>query len=132
MRDSEAAKAQLDLYLEKQAALFSELKDTYDLDDADAVERSIYRGDINLEWFEQREVSYAADIVRCQQMLVRAFALLETGDQKSLHNANKAFETLVSEARRIRKDKSEDIRKAQEVISELDKMICICDEHRRK
>ena len=39
---------------------------------------------------------------------------LEKGDKKSLHNAKKAFETLVRDARRIKDDKMADIQKAQE------------------
>ena len=47
------------------------------------------------------------------------------------HNANKALETLVREARKIRKDKEEDVKKAQEVISLMNEIIDVCDAHRK-
>ena len=64
-------------------------------------------------------------------MLVHALELIETGDKKSAHNANKALETLVREARKIRKDKEEDVKKAQEVISLMNEIIDVCDAHRK-
>lgn len=69
-------------------------------------------------------------MVRYQQLLVRALTILEQGDKKSLHNDKKAFETLVRDARRIKDDKMADIQKAQEVISLMDEIIQVCDNHR--
>ena len=62
----------------------------------------------------------------------KQLALLKAGDKKSVHNANKALETLVREARKVRKERTEDIQKAQEVISLMDEIINVCDEHRQK
>ena len=108
------------------------IKDDYDFEDATDVESAIDDEDVSLEWEEYREIDYADSSVRCQQMLVDALELLETGDKKSVHNANKALETLVREARKVRKERTEDIQKAQEVISLMDEIINICDEHRQK
>jgi len=38
---------------------------------------------------------------------------------------------LVREARKIRKDKEEDVKKAQEVISLMNEIIDVCDAHRK-
>lgn len=132
MTSLETAKKQLDLLVEKKNDLLLRIKDDYDLEDATDAENAIDDGEISLEWEECREIDYADSSVRCQQMLVDALALLETGDKKAVHNANKALETLVREARKVRKERTEDIQKAQEVISLMDEIINMCDEHRHK
>ena len=48
-----------------------------------------------------------------------------------MHNANKAFDELVHEVRRIKKKRNEDIQKAQEVIALMDEIIQVCDEHKK-
>jgi hypothetical protein len=121
---------------EKKASLLLEFKDTYDLDaeyyeDSDAIENGLLCGEIDLEWKDARDLDYADSMVRYQQLLVRALTILAQGDKKSLHNANKAFETLVRDARRIKDDKMADIQKAQEVISFMDEIIQACDSHRK-
>ena len=78
------------------------------------------------------EIDYADSSVRCQQMLIHALELLESGDKKSVHNANKALETLVRAARKVRKEKTEDIQKAQEVVSLMNEIINTCDDLRHK
>ena len=130
------AKEKLDLLIQKQEEILLTIKEDYDLDDedcedAESVQNAIACGDITLEWEENRDIDYADDAVRCQQMLVHALELIETGDKKSAHNANKALETLVREARKIRKDKEEDVKKAQEVISLMNEIIDVCDAHRK-
>ena len=136
MNSLETAKERLDLLIKNQVQLLLTIKEDYDLDDedcedAESVQSAINCGDITLEWDENRDVDYADDAVRCQQMLVRALELLETGDKKSAHNANKALETLVRDARKIRKDKEEDVKKAQDVISLMNEIIDVCDAHRK-
>ena len=132
MNSLETAKKKSALLAEKKNDLLLRIKDDYDLEDATDVESAIDDEDVSLEWEEYREIDYADSSVRCQQMLVDALALLETGDKKAVHNANKALETLVREARKVRKERMEDIQKAQEVISLMDEIINICDEHRQK
>lgn len=132
MNDLEAAKQKLELLVEKKDGLLLRIKDDYDLEDVADVESAIDDQDVSLEWEEYREIDYADSSLRCQQMLVHALELLEAGDKKSVHNANKALETLVREARKVRKERTEDIQKAQEVISLMDEIINVCDEHRRK
>lgn len=136
MNSLDTAKERLDLLLQKQEEILLTIKEDYDLDDeacedAESVQAAIDCGDITLEWDENRDVDYADDAVRCQQMLVRALELLEVGDKKSTHNANKALEILVREARRVRKDKTEDVKKAQEIISLMNEIIDVCDAHRK-
>ena len=132
MNSLETAKSQLVLLVEKKNDLLLRIKDDYDLEDVTEVESAIDDEDVSLEWEECREIDYAGSSVRCQQMLVDALELLETGDKKSVHNANKALETLVREARKVRKERTEDIQKAQEVISLMDEIINVCDDHRQK
>jgi len=132
MNPLETAKEKLELLVQKKDDLLLRIKEDYDLDDVTDVESAIDDQDVSLEWEEYREIDYADSSVRCQQMLVDALELLETGDKKSVHNANKALETLVREARKVRKERTEDIQKAQEVISLMDEIINVCDEHRQK
>lgn len=92
----------------KQEEFLLNIRDVYELDEdycdsTGAVEDCIYGGDITLEWSNSRDFDYIDDMIRCQQMLVRALELFEQGDKKLLHNANKALEALVRETRRIKK-----------------------------
>ena len=132
MNSLETAKKKSALLAEKKNDLLLRIKDDYDLEDATDVESAIDDEDVALEWEECREIDYADSSLRCQQMLVDALELLEAGNKKSVHNANKALETLVREARKIRKEKTKDIQKAQEVISLMDEIINVCDEYRQK
>lgn len=132
MSSLQTAKKKLEILEEKKTDLLLRIKDDYDLEDATDVESAIDDQDVSLEWEEYREIDYADSSLRCQQMLVDALELLETGDKKAVHNANKALETLVREARKVRKERTEDIPKAQEVISLMDEIIHVCDDHRQK
>ena len=136
MNSLETAKERLDLLIKNQVQLLLTIKEDYDLDDedcedAESVQSGINCGDITLEWDENRDIDYADEAVRCQQMLVRALELVEAGDKKSAHNANKALETLVRTARKVKKDKTEDVKKAQEIISLMNEIIDVCDAHRK-
>ena len=71
-------------------------------------------------------------MIDCQKALLDTLKMAETGDKKALHNANKAFEELIHEARRIKKKRKEDIDKAQEAIDFMDEIIKACDQHREK
>lgn len=103
-----------------------------DYNDLGVIEDEILSGDIVLEWFEHRDLAYIGDMIDCQKALLDTLKMAETGDKKALHNANKAFEELVYEARHIKKKRNEDIQKAQEVISLMDEIIKVCDEYRKK
>ena len=116
--------------------LLTEVKQECNLDneeynDLGVIEDEILSGDIILEWFEHRDLAYISNMIDCQKALLDTLKMAETGDKKALHNANKAFEELVCEARRIKKKRKEDIQKAQEVIALMDEIIKICDEHRK-
>ena len=99
--------------------------------DLDVIEDEILSGELFLEWFDQRDFTYINDMIGCQQALLETLKVAENEDKKSLHNANKAFEELVHEARRIKKKRNEDIQKAKETIALIDEIIKICDEHRK-
>jgi hypothetical protein len=71
-------------------------------------------------------------MISCQRALLDTLKIAEKGDEKSLHNANKAFEELIHEARRIKKKRKGDIDKAQEAIDFMDEIIKACDQHRKK
>jgi hypothetical protein len=102
-----------------------------DYNDLDVIEDEILSEEIILEWFEHRDLAYIGDMIDCQKALIDMLKMAETGDKKALHNANKAFDELVHEARRIKKKRNEDIQKAQEVIALMDEIIKICNEHRK-
>lgn len=84
-----------------------------------------------LGWIDSRDAEYIDEITSCQQLLVDALAMLCSGDKKSIHNANKAIEKIVREARGIRKERLEDVRRAQEVIDIMDRIIGVCDDTRK-
>ena len=105
--------------------------DNEEYDALDTIEGDILSGDIILEWFEHRDFAQISDMIDCQKALLDTLKVAETGDKKALHNANKAFEELLHEARRIKKKRSEDIQKAQDVIALMNEIIQVCDEHRK-
>lgn len=127
----EQAKEQLAEYEEKQKSIISEIKESYIEDGFDEDEIDIDTGivvDGALRWDELRDIDYIDDVVSCQELLVRALEIFEQKDKKSLHNANKAFETLVRSARRIKKARIEDIQQAQNVIDVMNEIIKVCNE----
>ena len=105
--------------------------DNEEYDALDTIEGDILSGDIILEWFEHRDFAYISDMIDCQKALLDTLKVAETGDKKALHNANKAFEELLHEARRIKKKRNEDIQKAQDVIALMNEIIQVCDKHRK-
>ena len=105
--------------------------DNEEYNDLDVIEDEVLSGDIILEQFEHRDLAYISNMIDCQKALLDTLKMAETGDKKALHNANKAFEELVCEARRIKKKRNEDIQKAHEVIALMDEIIKVCDEHKK-
>ena len=105
--------------------------DNEEYNDLGVIEDEILSGDIILEWVEHRDLAYIGDMIDCQKALIDMLKIAETGDKKALHNANKAFDELVHEVRRIKKKRNEDIQKAQEVIALMDEIIQVCDEHKK-
>lgn len=136
MKNFEDALKQFELFKKKQFDLLLEIKDVYDLDDclyeeSDSIKEEIDAGDIELEWFESRDLNYIDDILRCYQMLMDALKLSENGNKRDSHNAEKSLETLMRIAREIKKSANDDIKKAQEVINAMDEIINVCDLYRK-
>ena len=127
----------LESLVKARIAFLTEVKQECNLNDEDynnidVIEDEILSGELFLEWFDQRDLAYINDMIGCQQALLKTLKVAENEDKKSLNNANKTFEELVNEARRIKKKRNEDIQKAQETIELMDEIIRICDEHRKK
>ena len=127
----------LESLVKARIAFLTEVKQECNLNDEDynnidVIEDEILSGELFLEWFDQRDLAYINDMIGCQQALLKTLKVAENEDKKSLHSANKTFEELVNEARRIKKKRNEDIQKAQETIELMDEIIRICDEHRKK
>ena len=113
------------------------IKENYDLDDEDyddleRVEDEIASGEIMLEWRENRDYDQLDSLIAAQKLLISDLELLQKGNPKAVHNANKAFEELVRYARRVKKEAKDDIAKSQEFISSIDEIIRVCDENRKK
>ena len=128
--------SKLEFLVKKREAFLEEIKQEFDLDDEEynnleTVEDEILSGELLLEWFDHRDLAYINDMISCQRALLDTFKIAEKGDEKSLHNANKAFEELIHEARRIKKKRKGDIDKAQEAIDFMDEIIKACDQHRK-
>lgn len=129
-------KEQLEVLKERKREFLFERRDIYELDEEDCESEedildTLYSGDIFPEWYELRDIEYLDSMISGKKLLIRAIELYEKNNSKSLHNANKAFETLVGDLRRIKKEKRDDIEKAQEVIDTIDEIISICDEYRK-
>ena len=129
--------SKLEFLVKKREAFLEEIKQEFDLDDEEynnleTVEDEMLSGELLLEWFDHRDLTYINDMISCQRALLDTLKNAEEGDKKSLHNANKAFEELIHEARRIKKKRKEDMDKAQEAIDFMDEIIKACDQHREK
>ncbi len=129
-------KEQLDILEERKRDFLLEMKDFYELDEEDYeteedIQDGMCNGDIFPEWYHLRDIEYLDRMIQGKKFLARAIEVYEKGDKKSLHNANKAFEVIVGDLRRIKKEKKEDIKKAQEVIDTIDEIINVCDEYRK-
>lgn len=135
MNNLEQAKKLLAEYEKKQAELISDIKQEYDdvdfYEDDDELLGAIFDGSLAIAWQDDRKLEYWQSIVHCQEMLVHALEMLEQNDKKAAHNANKAFENLVHEARMIKKFRTKDIQLAQNVIEVMNDIIKDCDEIRK-
>ncbi|MBO7195869.1 MAG: hypothetical protein J6V80_00885, partial [Clostridia bacterium] len=105
--------SKLEFLVKKREAFLEEIKQEFDLDDEEynnleTVEDEMLSGELLLEWFDHRDLTYINDMISCQRALLDTLKNAEEGDKKSLHNANKAFEELIHEARRIKKKRKED------------------------
>lgn len=128
----ETEKKRLAAYKKRRAALFRKLKEDYGIED-ESYEDLTYG---ELEWEDYRDLKYADDMVMFQTRLVRAFELSEEKENEALRNADPYFEQdvdlfdfgfLAREARRIQKERADDMKQAQSVIDALDEIIKTCD-----
>lgn len=133
MENLKHAEEKLAEYEKKSAELFSKLKEAYHLGDEqpdDIKLGNIFDSDgdeIALEWTERRDIDYADVLVAFQRQFVRLLSSATSGDKDELNTAERR-EVLVSEARRVRAAREDDIRKAEEVVSAMDEIIAACDE----
>ena len=135
MENLKHAEEKLAEYEKKSEELFSKLKEAYHLGDEqpdDIKLGNIFDNDgdeIVLEWSERRDIEYADDLVTLQRQFVK---LLDsaTADDKNELNTAKRREVLVSEARRAKAAREDDIRKAEEVVAAMDEIIAACEKHK--
>lgn len=78
-----------------------------------------------------RNKEYFEGIIALQENLLGALKLIEQGNNKDIHNANKNLEVCVSKARKFRKLLTQDIETASDTIEKINNLISICDEHRK-
>ena len=135
MNNLEQAKKLLAEYEKKQAELLQDIMDEYDdcddYEDNDELLAVIIGGELAVSWHDGSKLEYLQNIVQCQKMLVSALEMLEQNDTKAVHNANKAIEDLVHDARMIKKFRIKDIQLAQNVIDVMNDIIKVCDEIRK-
>lgn len=79
------------------------------------------------DWRDGRDIADINDLIDCRQALVDTLEMLNSADKKSIHNGRKNLEQIIGTVRRIRREKQEDILKAQEVIAAMNEMLDICD-----
>jgi len=84
------------------------------------------------DWRDGRDIADINDLIDCRQALVDTLELLNSADKKSIHNGRKNLEQIIGTVRRIRREKQEDILKAQEVIDAMNEILDICDGVRKQ
>ena len=128
MFELERAEEKLAEYEKRSAELFSALKEAYRLGDENTDEiriGNVYDSDgdeIVFEWGERRDLEYAGDMVALQRAFVALLASASDGEKAPRVSGERA-EALVAEAKRIKRKREEDARKAQEVITSMDEII---------
>lgn len=136
MSHLETEKKRLATYKKRRTALFRKIKENYGLED-ESLEDLTYG---ELEWEEYRDLKYADDMVMFQTRVVRALELSEEKENEALRNADPYFEQdvdlfefgfLAREARRIQKERADDMKQAQSVIDALEEIAKTCDELRK-
>lgn len=137
-KNLQEAKKLLAEYKKKHAELLQDIKEEYDdcddyddYDDDEVLSGAIICGELAVSWHDGSKLEYLQNILHCQEMLVSALEMLEQNDTKAAHNANKALEDLVHDARMIKKFRTKDIQLAQNVINVMDDIIKVCDEIRK-
>ena len=134
-KNLQEAKKLLAEYKKKLAELLQDIKDEYDdcddYGDDNELIAIIIGGELAVSWHDGSQLEYLQNIVHCQEMLVSALEMLEQNDTKAAHNANKALEDLVHNARMIKKFRTKDIQLAQNVIDVMNDIIKVCDDIRK-
>lgn len=139
MEELELAKERLAEIEKNQAELIRDVKKTYGLEDEAYEDYSntynsfldlIADENILVEWSDHRDLDYLEDKLRCQGALVETLESLNADDKKSIHRSKKNLEELVHRARYIKKQRRDDIEKAEEAIRTMDELIAVCDKFR--
>lgn len=120
MKELELIEKKIQEYEEKRIALIQDYEENYGAEYDDG-------GDI-LDRIFWRDIDYINRIIGNLEILKR---VLESSDTGSKHNFNKGIEQIIHNAREVKKDMKADIQKAQEVISEMDEIISVCEKHRK-
>ena len=142
MNELELAREKLAEIKKEETNLICEMKETYSVEDADYEDygfsntyhdfiQYIAEESILIDYDDQRDLEYLDDELCSQELLIRALEIFDAGDKKSLHNARKSFEELVRRARRIKKQRRDDIEKAEKTIRAMDELIAVCDKFRK-
>ena len=128
MSDFERAKSLLEQYRWEKNAALSEVAKLLDLEEDDDVEGELLD---SIDDFELTKycitVNDYTDVIDNLEDLVE---ILKSPEAISAHNAKKGLEVVVSDLRKIKKEKSEEIAKAQALVDSIDEIIGICDRNR--
>ena len=130
MSDFERAKSLLEQYRWQKSATLSEVAKLLDLEEDDDVEGELLDSIDGFEFTEYcTDVNDYTDIIDNLEDLVEVLKSSEDG--KVGHSSKKTLELIVSDMRKIKKEKSEEIAKAQALVDSIDEIIGICDRNRK-
>jgi len=129
MSDFERVVGLLEKYREQKNAALSEVAELLELDEDDDIEEELldFVEDFDLTKY-CIEVNDYTDVIDNLEDLVE---ILKSPEVISEHNAKKGLEVIVSDLRKIKKEKSEEIAKTQALVDSIDEIIGICDKNRK-
>ena len=130
MYDANAVEKEIDLLVTECEKLNEKLRDKYGFDGD--FEEFIDDEGGEIDWEDLRDFDNLHKLLECQQKFFEIIKTFDSGDAKSIHNANKDIEMLIREIRQRKNALAESIELEQRALSDFEGLLKRCNDIRNK
>ena len=129
MYDANAVEKEIDSLVTECEKLNEKLRDKYGFDGD--FEEFIDDEGGEIDWEDLRDFDNLQKLLECQQKFFDIIRTLDSGDDKSIHNANKEVEMLIREIRQRKNALTESIELEQRALSDFEGLLKRCNDIRK-
>ena len=129
MYDANAVDKEIDSLVTECEKLNEKLRDKYGFDGD--FEEFIGDEGGEIDWEDLRDFDNLQKLLECQQKFFDIIRTLDSGDAKSIHNANKDIEMLIREIRKRKNALAESIELEQRALSDFEGLLKRCNDIRK-